>query len=121
MENNNSVYEKFGEATEAIEELFESMSEMTEEQEKRVKGYYDRRGIPHNLKFGYLEDDDIVLFSIGDSSLSSWEYYSGFEYEKDKIEFKFQLSGYIIIGYSESSRAKELYDYIIGDDKEDEE
>lgn len=116
-----AVLENFENAITTFNELYNSLSELSEKQEKALNAYFDSRGIPYDLRYAYIPDEGLYIFAMRYDALQRWEYYLGMEYARDAIIFLFQFEDDIIIGYHENSRASEIYEVIEnnGDDEDE--
>lgn len=103
--------------TQKIEELFEAFEEFDGEltplkNRRELKQIYDPRGIPLNLKYGFIEEENLVIFSMPKGDFNNFEYYAGYEYARKDISWKIEFEGNIIIAYSDNERALKMYEYI---------
>jgi hypothetical protein len=59
---------------------------------------------PRDLRYGFDANEDQVIFAMSKNSFRSFEYYQGFEYERNDIAWKIELDGDVIVAYSEDSQ-----------------
>ncbi|PAD70671.1 hypothetical protein CHH83_02375 [Bacillus sp. 7586-K] len=78
---------------------------LNDQQKKMLRDNYNLR----TMSFEYTSDDwGNVILICSNVVLNNLEYYTGLEYDKDLIEYKFEFNNKILISYSGSDRADKL-------------
>lgn len=115
-----ALLEQYNNAIEALVDLYESLEGLNAAQEAALKEYYDIRGIPYNLKYGYIRSENLYVFAMNKDAFKRWEYYLGMEYIRDEINFYIEFEGDVIVGYNECDRISGFYDKIDENEELDE-
>jgi hypothetical protein len=106
------IINNFNEVMDSLVDFYESLPTVTKKQLEALREFFDSRGIPYGLQYGYIREEDTYVFHMTKSNFRNWEYYLGMEYVKDEIEFYFEFNQEIIVMYNDCDRIRELYDVI---------
>jgi hypothetical protein len=68
-----------------------------------------RNNFNSHVNFEYAEGyNDDIIFICSEDAFNKMEYYLGFEYERECMEYKFFIDNKIIVSYSGSERVENL-------------
>lgn len=72
----------------------------------------------NNCDFEYCEDGSYI-FLMSENMFENFEYYLGMKQERDNINIKINLDGYVLVTYDyDSNRAKELFNLLKENEEE---
>lgn len=97
------IINKIKEEMESLEELeFKSLNDKQKQ--------YIRKNFNTYINFEYVKDDySSIIFICTEGTFRNMEYFLGFEYENECIEYKLSMDNKVIVSYFESDRVENLY------------
>ena len=96
-----NLFDSFNEVQRAIVEFENNLRPMEVDQRISLKKIYDDRGIPFSLHYGFVPEENMILFATTSDGFKAMEYYLGFEYAREDLQLKIEivLIDTVIVGY----------------------